>query len=228
MPPEIMIVAQREQVVPGGQVHIGIVTGHTLAAYQLVELIKVNHDTVPVILADGARSATDLPPNVRVVIVIDLYGLPLPTSEYLEAFAVAIPGCAFLALDRPRNEIDVAQLLRAGFDGFISHNEALYLLGQAISAVAKGDVWTSPGVIRTYMNLTSRRRITPGASHEMLTVRESQILELLRRRYSNKEMATFLRISESTVKFHVSNVLMKLNASNRRDLTDHELFQVRV
>src|SRR5690348_8363817 len=187
---------------------VGIIPSHSLAAHYLVELIKSNLNMLPAILSDGVNSTKVFPPRAPVVILIDLWGLPLPTCEYLDAFGKAIPGCAFLAMDRARKGTDVAQLLRAGFSGFISHEEALYLLGPAIEAVAQRCIWTSPEVIRIYMNLTSPRTATRRGA-EMLTVRENQILDLLRRRYSNKEMANLLGISESTVKFHVSNVLMK-------------------
>ena len=222
--PPIRPSAQRDQVEATNPIYVGIVTSHSLAAHHLIELIKVNNNMLPVILPDGAKGATVFPAHAPVVILIDLWGLPLPTSEYLDAFIAAIPRCTFLALDRARNGIDVARFLRAGFAGFISHEEALYLLGPALNAVAEGRVWTSPEVIRIYMNLTSQRTTARGVGVETLTTRENQVLELLRRRYSNKEMASLLQISESTVKFHVSNVLMKLNVNDRRDLTDKELF----
>lgn len=223
--PEVNIAGHRDQIAQAGEILVGIVAGHSLAAHHLAGLIRSNQDMVPVILADGAESSATVPGCPRVVVIIDLFALPLPTSEYLDSLSAAIPGCIFLALDQARNKTDVAQFLRAGFAGFVSHDEALHLLGHAIRAVARGDVWTSPEVIRLYMSLTSRRLVTHKAGREMLTWREAQVLELLRRRYTNKEVAALLGISESTVKFHVSNVLMKLNVTNRRDLALDELFQ---
>lgn len=176
----------------------------------------------PMVLADITKSASLVPSDGKVVIIIDVWGLPLPTSQYLDHLSAAIPKCAFLALDRPRNGIEVARFLRAGFSGFINYDETLYLLGPAINAIAQGRVWTSPEIMRIYMNLTSNRAVLHRGGMEALTVREHQVMELLRRRYSNKEMANLLKISESTVKFHVSNVLMKLNLCDRRDLTDME------
>ena len=79
------------------------------------------------------------------------------------------------------------------------------------------------------MDLTSKRPAVRESGLGTLTSRENQVLDLLRRRYSNKEMATLLKISESTVKFHVSNVLTKLNVNDRRDLTDkHSLYGPRL
>jgi DNA-binding NarL/FixJ family response regulator len=199
------------------EIFVGLIMSHVLAAHHLVDLIKA-HNMLPVMLTDGVKSANVFPPRARVVIVIDLWGLPLPVARYLDAFSEAVPGVAFLALDQPGAEVEVAHLLRTGFAGFISHEQALHLLGSAINAVAEGQVWASPEVIRIYMNLTSQRTAIRGTGIETLTIRENQIVDLLRRRYSNKEMANLLGISESTVKFHVSNVLTKLSVNDRRDV----------
>jgi DNA-binding CsgD family transcriptional regulator len=52
-----------------------------------------------------------------------------------------------------------------------------------------------------------------------LTDRERQVMELLLRRMSNREIGTILRISERTVKFHVGNILTKLQVTSRRELS---------
>jgi two-component system, NarL family, response regulator LiaR len=211
-----------DHVEPGDQIYVGIVASHSLVGDYLCNLIKSNNKMLPVILGDGAKSVTGLLPDANTVVLIDLCGLPLPASEYLGHLSAAIPNCSFLALDRAREEMEVARFLREGFSGFIRHDEVLCVLGPAISAIAEGRIWTSPEVIRLYMNLTSKRTAAYGIGIEMLTVREHQVMELLRMRYSNKEIAGLLKISESTVKFHVSNVLMKSNVNHRRDLTETE------
>ena len=220
---EIRVPAQLNQCGPAKRINVGIVSCHTLAAHHLSEIIARNPNMSPFILADGAMSACVLPQDGRCVILIDLWNLPLPFSEYLDAFTAAIPDCVFLALDRERDGVDVARLLQAGFAGFITHEEALNLLGTAVNAVEEGHVWTSPEVINIYMKLTSQRTAALRGGVEVLTIRESQVLDLLRKRYSNREMASLLHISESTVKFHVSNVLMKLNVTKRRHLVDQQI-----
>src|SRR5262249_2335590 len=169
------------------QIHIGIIASHLLAAHHLIDLVRVNQNMLPVILRNGVKSATVFPARARVVILIDLWGLPLPTSDYLDAFNAVIPRCVFLGLDRARSGIEVARFLRTGFAGFIPHEEALYRWGAAISAVAEGRAWTSPEVMRIYMNLPSERTTGRGHGVATLTSRENQVLDLLRRRYSNKE-----------------------------------------
>lgn len=199
------------------EIHVGLVISHELAAHHLLDLIKAHH-MFPVMLTEGVKSANVFPSRARVVIIVDLWGLPFPVARYLDSFARTVPGVAFLALDQAGADVEVAHLLRTGFAGFISHDQAPQLVGAAISAVAEGQVWASPEVIRIYMTLTSQRAALRGTGIETLTLREGQVLDLLRRRYSNKEMASLLGISESTVKFHVSNVLTKLSVTDRRDI----------
>lgn len=202
-------------------IHVGLVVFHSLAAHHLAELVRANK-MAPVVLTDHVKITHRFPASQRVVVLIDLWGLPLPLTEYLDRLSAAIPGCAFLALDSAKPEIEVARLLHSGIAGFITHSESSQLLGAAIQAVAEGRVWASREIIRIYVELTSQR-FTVSNGEEMLTARENQVLELLRKRYSNREMAQVLRISESTVKFHVSNVLMKLKAHHRRDLVNTDM-----
>lgn len=202
-------------------IHVGLLVFHSLAAHHLAELVRFNK-MVPVALTDHVKIAHPFPASARVVVLIDLWGLPLPLTEYLDGLSAAIPGCAFLALDSAKPEVDVARLLHSGISGFITHAESSHLLGPAIQAVAEGRIWASREIMRIYVELTSQR-FTVSSGVEMLTARENQVLELLRKRYSNREVAQLLRISESTVKFHVSNVLMKLKAHHRRDLVNTDL-----
>jgi DNA-binding NarL/FixJ family response regulator len=81
-----------------------------------------------------------------------------------------------------------------------------------------GNLWFPRPIIAEYVrntNLLLDKRVRRDLS---LTARETEVLELMIRRFSNKEIAGALGISERTVKYHVSNVLSKLRAENRRTL----------
>lgn len=203
------------------ELHVGVVASHPLVITYLTEiLIKLNITIIPVVLQNNTVIASNmLPATAQNVIIIDLHDLLLPVSTYLDAFGALGGAAAFLGLDYSREAVEIADLLLCGLNGFLSYGQVPDLLGPAISSVAQGDTWVTPDVLRQYMTMTSHRSSLSDSGTEILTKRESQIRDLLKRRYSNKEIATLLGICESTVKFHVSNVLAKLNATGRRDLT---------
>jgi DNA-binding NarL/FixJ family response regulator len=201
--------------------HVGLVASHPLVATYLTELlIRLDIRIVPIVLQDDpAIAAGMLSGNARSVIILDLHDLLLPVSTYVDAFSSLGGTAAVIGLDYSRETAEIADLLLCGVNGFLSYGQVPDLLGPAISSVAQGDTWVTPDVLRQYMTMTSHRSPLSDSGTEILTKRESQIRDLLKRRYSNKEIATLLGICESTVKFHVSNVLAKLNATGRRDLT---------
>jgi DNA-binding NarL/FixJ family response regulator len=203
------------------ELHVGVVASHPLVITYLTDmLIKLDIKIIPAVLQNNSAIASSvLPANAQSVIIIDLHDLLLPVSTYLDAFGAIGGTAAFLGLDYSREAVEIADLLLCGLNGFLSYGQVPDLLGPAISSVAQGDTWVTPDVLRQYMTMTSHRSLLSDSGTEILTKRESQIRDLLKRRYSNKEIATLLGICESTVKFHVSNVLAKLNATGRRDLT---------
>jgi DNA-binding NarL/FixJ family response regulator len=81
-------------------------------------------------------------------------------------------------------------------------------------------VWAPPEVLLAFvkhMKTLLDRRLLSG---ESLTTRESQVLQLLFRRLTNKEIACALKISERTAKFHVCKVLNRLGLESRRSLAE--------
>jgi DNA-binding NarL/FixJ family response regulator len=133
------------------------------------------------------------------------------------------PGSKFLALLAPeRNgEAEMIRLFYWGIDGMLVLNETWKSeLPKAILALLGNQVWVPPEVLLTFvkqMKTLLDKQLLPGHS---LTARESQVLQLLFRRLTNKEIACDLDISERTAKFHVGNVLNKLGLESRRNLLE--------
>ncbi|MDQ7048520.1 MAG: LuxR C-terminal-related transcriptional regulator [Enterobacterales bacterium] len=75
-----------------------------------------------------------------------------------------------------------------------------------------------PSKLRNYANVllsTLRKRTTILVKEDKLSHRESQVIELLSKGFQNKQIASQLNISENTVKFHLKNLFVKLEVSNR-------------
>jgi DNA-binding NarL/FixJ family response regulator len=100
---------------------------------------------------------------------------------------------------------EVFQALRAGACGFVVKEMALDRLLEAIRSVHRGDQYVPPE-IATRMN---------GRVLSQLSPRELDVLKLVARGLSNKEIGSELRVVEGTVKVHVTNILAKLGVSDR-------------
>ena len=108
--------------------------------------------------------------------------------------------------------------LNAGASGFLLKRTSPEDLLAAIHAVAAGDSLLSPSVTRIVIDRMARQP-TPdlGSSDRLedLTPREREVLELIARGLSNREIAAELVIEETTVKTHVKRILMKLHLRDR-------------
>ncbi len=103
----------------------------------------------------------------------------------------------------------ISRALETGADSYVLKGTSSSELLTAIRAVARGEHYL-PNAIASELIGTLRQ-----TGRERLTERERQIVKLLARGFSNKAIAEELQITERTVKFHVSEILARLGASNR-------------
>jgi DNA-binding NarL/FixJ family response regulator len=112
----------------------------------------------------------------------------------------------------------VVDSLRAGASGFLLKDVPADDLVEAVRVVHRGEAVVAPRVTRRLLDRFARHLPSPTAGPATLpalTEREQQVLLLVARGLSNAEIASELVLSETTVKTHVSNVLMKLGLRDR-------------
>jgi DNA-binding NarL/FixJ family response regulator len=112
----------------------------------------------------------------------------------------------------------VYDALRAGASGFLLKDVPADQLVSGIRLVAEGDSLLAPSVTRRLIeefSKTQRADAPPPASFDELTARELEVLKLIARGMSNAEIAAELIVSETTVKTHVTRVLLKLGVRDR-------------
>ena len=131
------------------------------------------------------------------------------------------PDVRFLALSVSDAAEDVIGVIRAGARGYVTKTISPDELAAAIKRVADGDAVFSPRLAGFVLDAFAARPDAPLADPELdqLTNREREVLRLLARGYAYKEIAKELFISIKTVETHVSNVLRKLQMSNRYELS---------
>ena len=109
--------------------------------------------------------------------------------------------------------------IKAGAKGLMLKDVSLQDLAEAIRALAEDRTAFQPAMTESLMAAIRRTPVPSSdddqSAPEALTVREREVLHLICAGYSNKEIADLLALAEGTVKNHVSNLLLKLNARDR-------------
>ncbi|MDX6465494.1 MAG: hypothetical protein QOI27_534 [Gaiellaceae bacterium] len=130
------------------------------------------------------------------------------------------PGVRFLALSVSDAAEDVIDVIRAGARGYVTKTISGAELTEAIHRTADGDAVFSPRLAGFVLDaFRSGEATSTDAELDQLTAREREVLQLIARGYTYKEIAGRLHLSPRTVESHVSAVLRKLQLSSRHELT---------
>jgi DNA-binding NarL/FixJ family response regulator len=157
------------------------------------------------------------------VVLLDVHlpagGGPAVVSAVLRT----TPGTRFLALSVSDAAEDVISVIRSGARGYVTKTISGPDLIEAIRRVADGDVVFSPRlagfVLDAFRDGDAGAARSADPELDQLTPREQEVLRLLARGYSYREIGSELFISIKTVETHASNVLRKLQLSSRHQLT---------
>ena len=125
----------------------------------------------------------------------------------------ACPHIQVIALTSYKEDELVQGALKAGAIGYLLKNVTADELAGAIRAAYAGRPTLAPEAAEVLIKAATR----PGEADTDLTDRELEILQLMADGLSNPDIAKKLFVSRSTVKFHVSNILMKLGAASRTE-----------
>jgi two-component system NarL family response regulator len=163
------------------------------------------------VVGEASNSAETISLYRRLLPDVLLLDLRMPHKGGIEAAKMIrseFPDARILVVTSYQTEEEVLQVLQAGALGYILKDLDGNMLMEAIQAVCAGRRWVSPGV---------EKQLAQGAAHQPLTARETEVVRLLARGLTNREIANVFRISESTVKNHVNHLLMKLEVADRTE-----------
>ncbi len=199
---------------------IQAISSHPLLIQAVEEILTdvKEHPHLPSVSNEGeATSRTKL----ARLFLLDACSLHTDLGQLAERCRASSPGSKFITLLPPANSNygDEIRLFYWGIDGFVELSETWRTeLLKAIRCVLGGEYWVRPQVLAAFvrhLQVLEQARLLRGNS---LTAREGQILRLLIRHLTNKEISRLLAISERTVKFHVSHILAKFGLDDRRGL----------
>ncbi len=167
--------------------------------------------------SDGEEALEKVPELEPDVLLLDIRMPRLNGIAVLEALSEANALPPTLVLTTFDDGDAVIAAIKAGAKGLMLKDVSLEDLAEAIRALADDRTAFQPAMTDTLMAALQR---SPGSNcepdlGEPLTGREREVLHLICGGYSNREIAGLLSLAEGTVKNHVSNLLLKLNARDR-------------
>jgi len=158
----------------------------------------------------GVELSAELDPDV---VVMDLVMPQLDGIGAITRIKAAQPRVQIVALTSFIEEEKVTAALEAGANGFILKDAEADDVAAAIRAAHNDEIHLDPAAARILARGLSHRPTEPGSGS--LTERELEVLGLVGRGRSNKEIASDLGITERTARTHVSNILGKLELQSR-------------
>lgn len=169
--------------------------------------------------ADGEEAVQKVPELKPDVLLLDIRMPRMDGIAVLDALrnAGALPPALVLTTFDDGEAAMAA--IKAGAKGLMLKDVSLQDLANAIRALAADGTHFQPALTESLLAAIRRTPAPPSGANqaptEALTSREREILHLICAGYSNKEIADLLALAEGTVKNHVSNLLLKLNARDR-------------
>jgi two-component system, NarL family, response regulator len=189
------------------KIKVLIVDDHPIMRIGIAAIVEATPDMTTVAQAGSGEEAVEL--FEKHLPDITLMDLRLPGMSGVEAIRTVMarhPDAKFVVLTTYEGDEDIHQALQAGARSYIIKGMPHDALVSALRRVHAGKRFLPTPISKT---LSSR---VPNSD---LSAREREVLDLIVRGRSNKEIATDLGITESTVKCHVSVILMRLNVGDR-------------
>jgi DNA-binding NarL/FixJ family response regulator len=171
---------------------------------------------------DVESAVTGIRDHLPDVVLLDVHLPGGGGRAVIDAIRPAHPEIVFLALSVSDAAEDVIAVIRAGARGYVTKTISADDLASAVVRVHEGDAVFSPRLAGFVLDAFAGD-VPAGAAIDpeldLLTPREREVLRLLARGYTYKEIARRLEVSIKTVETHVSSVLRKLQLSSRHELT---------
>jgi DNA-binding NarL/FixJ family response regulator len=190
------------------------------------DLAAAGYD-VTAAVGEGAQAIRVAPATRPDVVVLDLQLPDMPGVEVVRQLIAADPAIRVLMLSASGEQQDVLDALKAGATGYLVKSARPAELVEAVARTAAGDPVFTVGlaglVLGEYRRLAAVT--APPADTPRLTGRETEVLRLVAKGLSYKQIAERLVVSHRTVQNHVQNTLGKLQLHNRVELTRYAIEQ---
>jgi two-component system NarL family response regulator len=208
------------------KIRLLLVEDNRLLRDGIISILKPHKDIL-VIAASGNGKNTitkirQLKPNV---ILLDL-GLRSQNSlQVVEIVKKDFPNAKIIVMDLAPVQADILQYVKAGANGFILKDASLNDFLITIRTVADGSTVLPPLLVDSLFSQIVDYAVREGSSKlnkaVKMTKREREVIELLSKGLTNKEIAQKIRVSTYTVKSHIHNIMEKLALHTRLEIANY-------
>lgn len=157
------------------------------------------------------------------VVLMDISMPELNGLEVVRQLARDLPQVRCIILSMHADEEHVWQALKAGAAGYLVKGGSLAELELAITSVAQGETYLSPGVSGPVIKEYVRRTSHDGDSADNLTARQREILQMIAEGKTTKQMALILKVSVKTIESHRGQLMKRLGVQDIASLVKHAL-----
>ena len=193
-----------------------IVDDHTVVRDGLGTMLQRQPDFAVVGDASNGREGVEMAERLKPdVILMDLRMPEMDGVEAMRRIRQAQPAINFLVLTTFDTDEYIFDAVEAGAKGFLLKDASRDDLFNAVRAVSRGESLIQPNVAVRLLNRFAEMSRGGGQTVDALSDREREVLTLIARGSANKEIASELVLSESTVKTHVANIFAKLGVNDR-------------
>ncbi len=200
------------------EIQILVVDDHPVVRYGLVRHLSAQPEFNIVgeakSSADCLEKLASLSPDV---VLLDLEMGDASGVEALSRLRDAYPDMHTIVYTAHGSDWRVVEAIRVGVEGYLMKDAPIEKLIDAIRQVHRGGSYLDPMVTSKVMGAVGGKHHRGGAPLGTLSTRETAVLQMMAEGKRNKDISEALHISERTVKFHVSSMLGKLQASNRTE-----------
>jgi NarL family two-component system response regulator LiaR len=199
------------------KIRVMVVDDHTVVRKGLCNLLSSEKYGIQVVgeAANGREAiinAKSLEPDV---ILLDLAMPVMDGLEAIPAIRQSAPQTRILVLTSYAEDEQVVQAIRSGALGYLMKDASPDELVSTIHSVFLNQMSLPPDLARKILLGSLKQEQQP---ESLLTDREKDVIRLISRGFSNKQIALELSVSTTTVRTHVSNLLRKLDLENRTQL----------
>jgi NarL family two-component system response regulator LiaR len=198
-----------------GPIRVLVADDHAIVRKGICALLATESGIEVIGEAQNGREAVAEAQRLRPdVILMDLVMPGMDGLEATHSIRTNQPEVRILVLTSFASDDKVFPAIRAGALGYLLKDSGPDELVQAIQQVYRGESSLHPTIARRLLRELAEPA-EPGPEVVSLTERETEVLHMVARGWSNRQIAERLAISEATVRTHVSNILAKLNLSSR-------------